>query len=1206
MMSGALSKSFDQTSGALVAYKPSLLSLLLPSSNAPLPAVRLAPNTNLNVPPLRAWFDSGTSSYPSGYFGTSFRQKDCFHSLRLASKYEDCIGAVDVIAHSDTIKKLLLSPFNATQPLNMVVHRIGKTLLIDNCEYLRTTYPSSYNSSPVADFLKLKCSQRTGLTEMASNRQLATNDIITRMGERMITENLYSRSLAIMDHPTEWNSMGSLADSQTAKTSINKTPEKAGKPMTGEESGFTDPLEDYGITGFQDADKVDIEIEGRIWKFVNLKMLVDVNIPIFGCNSNPCVTIYAKDMRQRPISCLTGIDLYLDQCMCNVPEALLCWHMSGYVKEYEVIRTEDIPKLESSKFDPDILRNIAGNLVEFLQEHATKEGHTYWLSRDIGEEGGGMLRLWDLTPLCADLLEDEISNPYTLSVAVLIYKVARNLMRRSAKTRPKRIANAVYRLLHVCLAIVDRNKYPQIVACARYLLANLYLSYGHDALKRSDEEEAEIEKNEPTWAYDDKWQREYGETYEHYAAISIESLKKRSFQESNGKKPPPKLRPLPNCSSIVDCYKQALEHCYEGLLCMDMFDELEQSREHKNRMSFTGDRVKLADTCEEIGEMLRRDVRSILLIRAATAYNLLADNAFILERYGRSVRFARVGFYCCLAVKMMNKDCKRNKDDSKGKNAARNYATACSLIPVMYSQCGGALAYLAMSTTQVREQAEEDAVKCYRDAEIEKMARARLPKGADKDYGWMFPSKYTQSVNKLLHISERLYETAIGKAKKNAPLSLFPPTASAILQLPELAKRCGGVSNLLGMRAIAQLQSFLAKVAPVAPSNADTEIAKAALAQFLAVEHGVQSAVTMTTEAICRKTFAIAKNYFTQAHAMFGISGDRFNEARMLGNLGQLHYLLMNCVAVTTDSSSESLCRKERLIAVDARRYYEGAYELACANRNAGDAEFYEFICKDFGNTCCLYARVLQERMLESNDFVKVARECEDYIARAITVYGDAISWEGCREKMRCFFIRKNIEALYRCALINFRFYQIEQGSAQEVERQLLTKRALLIIDLAQRIFKQLSIEEISIRECAIAMRAYLFLHTVEGTHKNDAKTTSEFSDSLNILKQTLKPMIPYLKAFHKKTSASFFRDYYEKLVPGDDDLYGYVLSKLVDISRDTAKAACHSAVELHMETAQQWKDFYRSLLFSCNSGIYESLATVVKALVGAIEAKLF
>ncbi|VDM40323.1 unnamed protein product [Toxocara canis] len=1208
-MSGVLSKSFDQTSGALVAYKPSLLSLLLPSSSVPLPAVRLAPNTNLNVPPLKAWFDSGFS-YPSGHFGTSFQQKDCFHSLRLASKYEDCIGAVDVVAYSDTIKKLLLSPFNANQPLNMVVHRIGKTLLIDNCEYLRTTYPSNYKSSPVADFLKLKCSQRIGETETSSDRQLATNDIITRMGERMITENLYSRSLAIMDHPADDSGGGKTMASTTDVKNINKATRNADKTVITEELGFADPLEDYGITGFQDADKVDVEIEGRIWKFVNLKMLVDVNIPIFGCNTNPCVTIYAKDMRQRPISCLTGIDLYLDQCMCNVPEALLCWHMSGYVKEYEVIRTEDIPKLESSKFDPEVLRNIAGNLVEFLQEHATKEGHTYWLSRDVGGEGEGMLRLWDLTPLCADLLEDEISNPYTLSVAVLIYKVARNLMRRSAKTRPKRIANAVYRLLHVCLAIVDRNKYPQIVACARYLLANLYLSYGHDALKRSDEEEAEIEKNEPTWAYDDQWQREYGETYEQYAAISIESLKKKSFEESDGTKPPPKLRPLPNCSSIVDCYKQALEHCYEGLLCMDMFDELEQNREHKNRMSFTRDRVQLADTCEEIGEMLKRDVRSILLIRAATAYNLLADNAFVLERYGRSVRFARVGFYCCMAVKVMNEDCKRSKDDSKRRNASRNYATACSLIPVMYSQCGSALAYLAMSTAQLRQQAEEDAVKCYRDAEIEKMARARLPKNIDKDYGWMFPSKYTQSVCKLLHISERLYETAIGKAKKNAPLSLFPPTASAILQLPELAKRCGGVSNMLGMRAIAQMQSFLAKVAP---SNTDIEIAKAAIAQFLAVEHGVHSATTMTAEAVCRKTFAIAKNYFNQALSMFGLSGDRFNKARMLGNLGQLHYLLMNCIAVTADSNSESLCRKERPIAVDARRYYEEAYDMACANRSAGDVEFYEFICKDFGNVCCLYARVLQERMFESADFVKVARECEDYIVRAVTVYSDAIAWKGCHDKMRIFFIRKNIEALYRCLLINFRFYQMEQSDAQAQEKLTLINRSRMLIEFVQQLLALIPIEEMSPRECAIAVRAHLFLFRLGDDKRKVKNTTSDYDANVHLLQQTLKPMVQFLKALQNITSADFFKEYYGKLVAagvedfyGYVDLYGYVLSEVVDISRDVVKATYRNAVELRMESSQQWKDFYRSLLFTTNTGVYESLTAVVKAFDEAIKAQLF
>lgn len=53
------------------------------------------------------------------------------------------------------------------------------------------------------------------------------------------------------------------------------------------------------------------------------------------------------------------------------------------------------------------------------------------------------------------------------------------------------------------------------------MLANLYLSYGHDAIKRSDDDEEEIERNEPMWAYDDQWQQEYGETYNNYAAISV-------------------------------------------------------------------------------------------------------------------------------------------------------------------------------------------------------------------------------------------------------------------------------------------------------------------------------------------------------------------------------------------------------------------------------------------------------------------------------------------------------------------------------------------------------------------------------------------------------------------------------------------------------------------------------------------------------------
>lgn len=44
-----------------------------------------------------------------------------------------------------------------------------------------------------------------------------------------------------------------------------------------------------------------------------------------------------------------------------------------------MIRTEDIPHLENSKFDPSVLKNVAENIVSFLQENVAKEGHTYWL-----------------------------------------------------------------------------------------------------------------------------------------------------------------------------------------------------------------------------------------------------------------------------------------------------------------------------------------------------------------------------------------------------------------------------------------------------------------------------------------------------------------------------------------------------------------------------------------------------------------------------------------------------------------------------------------------------------------------------------------------------------------------------------------------------------------------------------------------------------
>lgn len=56
-------------------------------------------------------------------------------SLQLADNHLDSVGAADVIASGDSAKQLLLLPYNAGR-LSMTVHRMGDSLLVDNCDLL--------------------------------------------------------------------------------------------------------------------------------------------------------------------------------------------------------------------------------------------------------------------------------------------------------------------------------------------------------------------------------------------------------------------------------------------------------------------------------------------------------------------------------------------------------------------------------------------------------------------------------------------------------------------------------------------------------------------------------------------------------------------------------------------------------------------------------------------------------------------------------------------------------------------------------------------------------------------------------------------------------------------------------------------------------------------------------------------------------------
>lgn len=49
----------------------------------------------------------------------------------MAHQFLDCIGEVDVISDAENIKKLLKIPYNPKAHVSMMIHRVGKTLLID-------------------------------------------------------------------------------------------------------------------------------------------------------------------------------------------------------------------------------------------------------------------------------------------------------------------------------------------------------------------------------------------------------------------------------------------------------------------------------------------------------------------------------------------------------------------------------------------------------------------------------------------------------------------------------------------------------------------------------------------------------------------------------------------------------------------------------------------------------------------------------------------------------------------------------------------------------------------------------------------------------------------------------------------------------------------------------------------------------------------
>ncbi|XP_061723474.1 erythroid differentiation-related factor 1 [Cydia pomonella] len=382
---------------------------------SPVSYARLQCNTDLNLPPSN--WGAAIDSYGLKQILTGSTP---LSSFRMAHMFPDCVGAVDVISGAECIKKLLKLPYQPNGTVSMMVHRVENTLLLDDFDVYDYLMKSEWGW--LKDFFYENILKTMSEKERMSLTPPPTHNAL------QLTHKFLSHSVCVPE----------------AK---GPTPGPTPGPYLPESERSEPPSEH-------------LYNRNVLWTFEDIQMLIGSDLPIFGDKDRPCVSLRLRDARE-PINVLTGIDYWLDNLMCNVPEVLMCYHLDGIVQKYEPMKTEDLPNMENSKFSPKVVRNVAQNILSFLKYNATKAGHTYWLFKGPHDD---VVKLYDLTSLCPDSLD----NPFTTPVAMLLYRVARN-MRLTNRSRHVR------QLLEQAINLLKVERYPQIVASSHYMLADLYV-----------------------------------------------------------------------------------------------------------------------------------------------------------------------------------------------------------------------------------------------------------------------------------------------------------------------------------------------------------------------------------------------------------------------------------------------------------------------------------------------------------------------------------------------------------------------------------------------------------------------------------------------------------------------------------------------------------------------------------------------------------
>ncbi|XP_069395248.1 erythroid differentiation-related factor 1 isoform X1 [Paralichthys olivaceus] len=940
----------------------------------------LQEKTDLKLPPAN-WLRENPQLGSAGttILGSSSKSKP-FSSFGMAYEFIDCIGDdVDVVSDSENIKKLLKIPYSKSH-VSMAVHRVGRTLLLDELDIQELFM----RSSQTGDWTWLKEFYQRLIDEKWQRKKKSKEHWYQRA---ILSKFLYysingdGAAEPVPDNLNEGEVENEAEEfSSSWPTSFTSTPSDAEESDAAKQesvsldSNFalgqvTSVLKEQNLpTLFNEGENSqglrNDFVRNIMWTFEDIHMLVGSNMPIFGGGRYPAVSLRLRD-NNKPINILTGIDYWLDNLMCNVPELVMCFHVNGIVQKYEMIKTEDIPHLENSNFSTRVVKDIAQNILSFLKSNCTKEGHTYWLFKASGSD---IVKLYDLTTLCEEAEEGKCQNPFTLPVAVLLYRVASNLMLKARQNRKH--YGTVRTLLLNCVKLLDQERHPQIIASAHYMLSELFqldeppedggesLRAGGSEDSYSDEDREEDEEAELTEDSDENgsYSNCSNPQDDSKAVAVIRSVGELSVPEKY--KSTHQIRPsgaFPVSQDKEERCRHVLSYVLKGLKAVDGSIKKESDLpaadpntpiplkyEDRNAIGACASEKGISLLLERaVGPMQgdqkhptrsgmipgswQHHMKLQLFLKASKAYYVLSDAATNLLKYGRALRYIKLSLQC--------------------------YDAYCSVSGTLHSQvlqfhsqclslCGDIQLMLAQNANNRAAYLEEYSYQTKEDQEIlHSLHRESSCQAFNMATDLAMDPEYQLFVSSKCY--EAAYELLVSEALKDQESD----------QLAQVLRRLGNIRNEMGVFYMNQ----------------------AAAMQTEKEGLSVKKSVSVAEQEMWKKSFS----FFEKGLKDFEAIRDSTNSALLLCNTGRLMRICAQAhCAISVDQSRGEFSPEEALYYNKAIDYYLRAMRSLASRAN--HPAVWDSVNWELSTTYFTLATLLQ-------DYAPLSRKAQEQIEREVT-----------------------------------------------------------------------------------------------------------------------------------------------------------------------------------------------------------------------------